>query len=192
MMQNWGKSLAEVLKSEGLFSDDPCDLGNRLPDGRPGCTNLGITQRAWELYTGRVVTHDEMRAITVPMAGTFYRTKYWYPIKGDALPTGVDYLTFDLAVNGGPARAAMTLQQALGITADGVIGMQTTNTASLADPVELVKKFSDVKRAFYKSLNNPTYERGWLNRTDATEATALAMLEAGATATSPQDHPSSE
>ena len=192
MISNWDNAFAAVMKSEGSFSDDPRDPGNHLPDGRPGCTNLGVTQKAWERYVGRQVTHDDMRALNLAIVQPFYKTQYWNAVQGDTLPRGVDYLCFDLAVNGGPARAAKTLQQALGVTADGVIGMQTTNTASLADPVELVKKFSDVKRAFYKSLNNPTYERGWLNRSDTTEALALAMLEAGATATSPQDHPSSE
>ena len=182
MMINWGKSLAELLKTEGGFQDDPLDPGNHLPDGRPGCTNLGVTQRAWELYVGRQVTHDEMRALNPAMVGPFYRIKYWNPVKGDALPTGVDYLTFDLAVNGGPARAAMTLQQALGINADGVIGSQTTNTASLADPADTIKKFTDVKCAFYKSLNNPRFETGWVNRAKQVEAFALSMLAADAAA----------
>ena len=172
MISNWDNSFAAVMKSEGCFSDDPRDPGNHLPDGRPGCTNLGVTQRAWERYVGRQVTHDEMRALNLAIVQPFYKTQYWNAVQGDKLPRGVDYLCFDLAVNGGPARAAMTLQQALGITADGVIGMQTTNAAAFAPPSDVAQKFTDIKIAFYKSLANPTYERGWINR--ANEALALA------------------
>jgi len=172
MNSNWDNAFAAVVKSEGGFQDDPRDPGNRLVDGRAGATNLGVTQRAWESYVGRQVTHDEMRALNLAMVQPFYKIKYWNAVKGDTLPRGIDYLTFDLAVNGGPARAAMTLQQALGVTADGVIGPQTTNAAAFADAPALAQKFTDVKISFYKSLNNPVYERGWVNR--AREALAIA------------------
>ena len=41
------------------------------------------------------------------------------------MPLGVDYIYFDMAVNAGPARAAILLQRALGVTADGRIGPVT-------------------------------------------------------------------
>ena len=176
MISNWDNAFAAVMKSEGGFTDDPRDPGNHLPDGRPGCTNLGVTQRAWELYVGRQVTRDEMRALNLEMVSPFYKIKYWNPVKGDQLPRGIDYLCFDLSVNAGPARAAFTLQQALGITADGVIGPQTVNTAAFADAPALAQKFTDVKIAFYKSLKNPTYERGWINRANEALATAQRMM----------------
>jgi lysozyme family protein len=113
-----------------------------------------------------------MRVLNLAIVQPFYKTQYWNPVQGDKLPRGVDYLCFDLAVNGGPARAAMTLQQALGVTADGVIGPQTTNAAAFADARALAQKFTDIKIAFYKSLNSPVYERGWVNR--AHEALAIA------------------
>ena len=172
MNSNWDNAFAAVVKSEGGFQDDPRDPGNRLVDGRAGATNLGVTQRAWESYVGRQVTHDEMRALNLAMVQPFYKMKYWNAVKGDTLPRGIDYLTFDLAVNAGSARAAKTLQQALGIMADGIIGPHTTNAAAFADAPALAQKFTDVKISFYKSLNSPVYERGWVNR--ANEALAIA------------------
>ena len=164
------------MRSEAGFTDDPRDPGNKLPDGRPGCTNLGVTQRAWELYVGRQVTHEEMRALTPALVQPFYKTRYWNAVKGDQLPRGIDYLAYDLAVNAGPARAAFVLQQALGITADGVIGPQTTNAASLSDHTAVAQKFTDRKIDFYKSLNNPTFERGWINRAHEALTTARRMM----------------
>ena len=176
MKDTWGKAFTEVIKSEGGFTDDTRDPGNRLPDGRAGCTMLGVTQRNWERYVGRQVTHDEMRALTPANVAPFYKTQYWNAVKGDDLPTGIDFLCFDLAVNGGPARAAMTLQQALGVYADGAIGPVTLNAANLSDLPALIDKFTQRKIDFYKSLNNPTYERGWINRAEAARKFALTML----------------
>ena len=176
MISNFDASLNEVLKSEGGFQDDPRDPGNKLPDGRTGCTNLGITQRSWEMYVGRQVTHDEMRAITPAMAGDFYKTKYWNAVKGDLLPAGVDYLCFDLAVNGGPGRAIMTLQGALGVNADGGLGPVTMAAVRAADPGYLIDTFTDAKVRFYRSLNNPAFESGWINRAQHAHEVAHSML----------------
>lgn len=175
MNENYTFSLSEVLKSEGGYQEDPRDPGNRLPDGRMGCTNLGITQRAWEGYVGRQVTHDDMKALTPMMAAPFYKIKYWNPVKGDLLPSGVDYLCFDLAVNAGPGRAVMTLQTALGVNADGGLGPITLEAVRKADRAQLINGFTDAKIAFYKSLKNPTFEQGWINRANHVKAVALAM-----------------
>lgn len=52
MQNNFEKSLALVLKSEGGFTTDVRDNGNKLPDGRAGSTNLGVTQANWEAFVG--------------------------------------------------------------------------------------------------------------------------------------------
>ena len=176
MNSNWPRAFAEVMKSEGGFTDDSRDKGNRLPDGRPGCTNLGVTQRAWEKYVGRQVTHDEMKALNLSMVQPFYKINYWDAVKGDQLPLGVDYLCFDLAVNAGPGRAVMTLQGSLGISSDGSIGPMTLAAVKSADPGYLIDNFTDAKVRFYKSLNNPTFEQGWINRAHHSQEVAHSML----------------
>ena len=179
MKDNWGKAFTEVIKSEGGFTDDTRDPGNRLPDGRVGSTMLGVTQRNWERYVGRQVTHDEMKALTPTIVQPFYKIQYWDAVKGDQLPRGIDYLCYDLAVTSGPVRAGVVLQQALGVNADGIIGRQTLNAAALADKAQLAQKFTDQKIAFYKSLNNPVYEKGWINRANEALTIAQRMMAAG-------------
>lgn len=40
----------------------------------------------------------------VDEAKSIYRSKYWNAMRGDELPTGVDYCVFDYAVNSGTGR----------------------------------------------------------------------------------------
>ena len=175
MQENWIPSFNTVMASESGFQNDPRDPGNALPDGRQGCTMLGVTQKNWEHYVGRKVTQDDMRALTKDMVRPFYKINYWNAVHGDSLPTGVDYLCFDIAVNAGPVRAAKLLQTALGIEADGIIGQQTMNNVALADKGALIDKFTAVKTDWYRSLNNPTFEKGWLARSDHAATVAHGM-----------------
>jgi len=165
---NWNASLAAVLKSEGGNDDDPQDHGGR--------TSRGITQReydAWRREKGRPVL-DVWQAPQSDIEA-IYQEEYWNPY-GNLLPAGVDYLYFDLAVNAGPYRAAVLLQQALGITADGRIGPVTRRAIATADPRLLIEKFTTMKARWYRSLHQPRFTKGWLNRTAQVRVTALSMI----------------
>jgi lysozyme family protein len=176
MINNFEQALASVLKSEAGFQSDPHDDGNKLPDGRAGCTNLGVTQAAWETYVGHPVTWNDMKALTSEKIAPFYKRKYWDVVHGDELPTGVDYMAFDLAVNTGPGRAVKLLQEAIGVTPDGVLGPLSLLAIHNIPAKQMIERFTDTKEKYYKSLNNPTYEHGWLNRVASVEVSALKMV----------------
>jgi hypothetical protein len=93
MRENWDDCFEMVLKHEGGYVNDPRDPGGR--------TNLGVTQRAWEAYWNRKSSEEEMRKLTPGIVKPFYKAMYWDKIRGDDLPSGVDYAAFDLAVNSG-------------------------------------------------------------------------------------------
>lgn len=167
-VQNFKTSLAAVLRSEGGNDDDPADHGGR--------TSRGITQReydAWRREQG-LATRDVWTADQSEIE-RIYHDEYWEP-QCDNLPSGIDYLYFDMAVNAGPHRAAILLQRALGVTADGRIGPITRAAIANADPRQLVAAYSQAKRAFYLGLHQPRFTKGWLNRTATVEKTANAML----------------
>jgi len=167
MKENWPFAFQQMIKHEGGFTDDPRDLGNRLPDGRPGSTNLGVTQRAWEAYIGRQVTHEEMKALTPDQVNPFYKAKYWDAVRADDLPDGVDYVVFDMAVNSGPYRAGITLQQAVGVFQDGAIGPKTIAAAQAIDPEKLVEDFCVRRLEFMQSLPSwADFGKGWSRRVD--------------------------
>jgi len=176
MIDNWNKSFELMLKSEGGFSDDPRDNGNKLPDGRPGSTMLGVTQYNWEHWTGHQVTHAQMKKLTPADVKPFYKKKFWDACRCNDMPKGIDYLVFDFAVNAGVGRGAKTLQSAVGATPDGAIGPLTLAAVSKFNSTELVNKFTDEKVAWYKSLKNPKYEQGWLNRAEIVRQRALKIV----------------
>ncbi len=113
-----------------------------------------------------------------------YKTQYWSPWC-DQLPTGVDYLYFDMAVNMGPVEGAKLLQRGLDVNDDGHIGMVTLGAVKSANPIRLISDISDRKRAFYQSLRTYKYfSKGWMARTARVEVIALKMAanESGVTA----------
>ena len=177
MINNWEKSFAEVLKSEGGYVNDPHDHG--------GETNLGVTKAAWAEYMGRPIADGEMRALTPDIVKPFYKIRYWDKCKCDSLPTGVDYMVFDLAVNGGVGRGAKMLQTVVGVNANGAIGPATL--AALAalkdDPKVLIGKMSQYKESFYKAIvaakpDQEKFLKGWLNRIQSVQKTAEQMATA--------------
>ena len=177
MIGNWKQAFEQMLASEGGFTDDERDNGNKLPDGRKGSTMLGVTQFNWENHIGHQVTHDQMRKLTPADVEPLYKKKYWDAVRADELPSGIDYLVFDMGVNAGPGRAIKLLQSAVGVPADGGLGPISMKAVLAADPVELIDKFSAEKEAFYRSLKDfQVYGKGWLNRVAAVKVKANAML----------------
>jgi len=177
MKHNWQQAFEQMLASEGGFTDDERDNGNKLPDGRKGSTMLGVTQFNWEQHVGHQVTHDDMRKLTAADVEPLYKKKYWDVVRADELPSGIDYLVFDMGVNAGPGRSIKIMQTALGVTPDGGFGPMTMAAVQAADPVELIEKFSAEKEVFYRSLDSFTvYGTGWLNRVAAVKLKASSML----------------
>ena len=169
MQNNFERSLALVLQHEGGYVNHPSDPG--------GKTNLGVTQRVWEEYVGHPVDEAEMRSLTKELVAPLYRKEYWNAICGDKLPCGADYLAFDFAVNAGAFRCVKTIQRALNITADGIIGHLTLKAIQDTNAEDFIEKFSDVKKSFYLGLANyPTFGKGWLNRVAEGKEAAKRMI----------------
>jgi lysozyme family protein len=177
MIENWNKSCDMVLAHEGGFTSDSRDKGNSLPDGRAGSTMLGCTQANWEAYVGHQVTWDDMKKLTKEDVKPLYKKNYWDAVKGDDLPSGVDYAAFDFAINAGPSASRKMIQLALGVTADGAFGPMTMAAIQKADAKELMQKFSDAKTTFYKGLGNfNVYGKGWLQRVADVQTVASKMI----------------
>jgi lysozyme family protein len=176
MKDNFEKSLELVLQSEGGFQTQSADSGNHLSDGRAGSTNLGVTQANWESFLGHPVTWNDMKALTPATVSPFYKKKYWDMVFGDELPTPIDFMMFDFAVNHGVGGCIKVMQGVVGVQMDGGMGPQTLNAIKAVPIDQLIQRFSDAKEAYYKSLNNPTYQAGWLNRVVKVENEALNMI----------------
>lgn len=163
-------SLAAVLKDEGGNDDDPADHGGR--------TSRGITQREYDAFRSlKGLPASDVWQATDDEIKTIYHDSYWEPWC-DKFPVGLDYLFFDMAVNAGPHRATVLLQRTLGVAEDGHIGPITMSRLMRTDPKGLIIDYTNVKRNFYKSLNQPRFLRGWLNRCNHVMSVAQAMLPA--------------
>jgi len=168
MKENWDACFAMVLKHEGGFVNHPKDPG--------GMTNLGVTRTNWELYLDRDVTEADMRALTPEMVKPFYKHNYWDRIRGDELPSGVDYAAYDLAVNSGTGRAAKYLQQIAGVTVDGVIGPRSLKAIQKCDAESAVDALCTMRLDFLKNLNTfNTFGKGWTIRVNDVKAKATEM-----------------
>jgi lysozyme family protein len=168
MKDNFEESLKMILHHEGLFSAHPSDPG--------GATMRGVTQAVWEDWVDGPVTEDEMRSLTVADVTPIYKKNYWDRVKGDHLPSGVDFAVFDLAVNGGTGRGAKMLQKVVGVTQDGGIGRQTLAAVSRMSPVDIIEQYAAEREAFYRRLKTfDTFGRGWLRRNEETRIAALKM-----------------
>jgi lysozyme family protein len=166
----FGAALAEVLKHEGGFVNHPRDPG--------GMTNLGVTKKTWEAWTGRPATEADMRALTPAKVTPLYRKNYWDKVCGDELHQALAMCVFDFAVNAGPSRAAKYLQTMLGIDRDGIVGPATVSAAqkfvATVGAGEAVRRYQQSRRNYYKQLGTfKTFGRGWLRRVDAVETAAL-------------------
>jgi lysozyme family protein len=168
MKENWEKSFALVLKSEGGYVNNPKDPG--------GMTNLGVTKRNWEVFLNRDVTEAEMRALTPDAVKPFYKAMYWDKIKGDELPSGVDYAAYDLAVNSGTGKAAKFLQEIAGVTADGAIGPKSLEAIKSCDPEQTIDALCDMRLDFLKRLSTfETFGKGWSIRVADVKGKATDM-----------------
>jgi lysozyme family protein len=168
--QNFEASLAHVLKHEGGWADHPADPG--------GATMKGVTLKTYSDWLGRQATKEELRNIPTEHLRTIYKARFWDAVRGDELPSGVDYVVFDMAVNSGPGRAAKMLQAAVGATPDGAIGPKTLAAVNAQDPATLIATFQRNRQHFLEALPTfGTFGKGWTRR--VTEAGEIGLKAVG-------------
>lgn len=186
MDANFDACFAETELWEGWheFSNNPHDPG--------GATYSGVTQRAYDGYRNlKKLPIQSVRRMADDECKDIYRTQYWAAARGADLPAGLDLCQYDEAVNSGPLEAAKLLQQALGVNADGMIGLETMNALHNAvlggNGVALIKRVCAARLSFWHRLKTWVYFGvGWNRRDVGIEAKALEMyLDAQAAQSTP-------
>jgi len=169
MKSNFEECMARLLAHEGGYVWHAEDPG--------GETNLGVTRAVYEQYAGRQVMDGEMEGLTYDDVYPIYRENYWDRVRGDDLPSGVDWAVFDWGVNSGTSRAAKALQRIIGVEQDGGIGPMTLQAVASIEPVDIVDQMHYMREGFYRSLSTfDTFGRGWLRRNDETKEQALGLI----------------
>jgi lysozyme family protein len=156
MKGNFPIALKETLKWEGGYVNDPLDPG--------GATNQGITQSTYNFWRrSRGMPIRNISDIAPNERDEIYKSRYWDEIDGDSLPSGVDMLAFDIAVNSGVGKARQWLGQAPKSTTDKILFLDNK------------------RRGFWKSL--PIFKRfgaGWTNRENEIISVAMNLVHENA------------
>lgn len=143
---NW---LDKVIQLEGGYVNHPNDRG--------GETKYGIAKKFYP--------NEDIKNLTKERAKEIYMEDYVKPCKADLLPPALQYAHFDTAANMGVHGAAIVLQEAAGVNADGVIGPKT-----LAASSKLSLERYLLFRAFrYMDIigsnhSQAKFSKGWANR----------------------------
>jgi lysozyme family protein len=146
---NFDQSFERLIGHEGSYVNDPRDPG--------GETRYGISRRS---YPGEVI-----RTMTLERAKEIYLRDFWGPAGCDAVPDGVKFDLFDMAVNSGVTQAVRTLQRAVGVDDDGKLGPITLQAVASMPPLRFVARFNGYRLQFMSTLATwPAFGRGWANR----------------------------
>jgi lysozyme family protein len=146
---DFSEAVKIILEHEGGFVDHPSDPG--------GATKFGISQKAYP--------HLDIHSLTKDEAEEIYHKDYWLSLGIGRLPASIRLLVFDCAVNQGGTRAAMYLQRAIGVEADGVIGDLTLKAID-GIPADFI--FDSIARqrlqSYVKHPKWSVFGAGWAKR----------------------------
>ncbi|MGB8698251.1 MAG: glycosyl hydrolase 108 family protein [Thermosynechococcaceae cyanobacterium] len=158
----FAKALEFTLPAEGGQVDNPVDPGGR--------TNKGIIQSVYNHYRSQKgLPNKDVFDISDAEVGEIYFTMYWKPAQCDVMTLPLAVVHFDTAVNFGVRGSIQFLQEALGLSADGIFGPQTQGHLQSNNNKATAKKMV-VGRIAYRHqrvAENPSQEiflQGWLNR----------------------------
>lgn len=160
-MDNFARCFAFTLGAEGGYSNNPADPGNwtggAVGNGELRGTKFGVSASAYPQL--------DIANLTEQQAEDIYRRDYWTPLQGDSLPLPIALVAFDAAVNAGPKRAVFWLQQAAGISADGVLGSETLTALNAGDPIALAREALVRRLDFSTHLSSwASFGLGWSRR----------------------------
>lgn len=161
MKHNFDKAFELVVGHEGGFTRDRRDRGNwttgRIGQGELKGTKFGVSAMSYPDL--------DIKNLTVAQAKEIYRRDYWDRTLCDLLPSGIDYLVFDAAVNHGRKKSAQILQSAVGANPDGVIGPRTLDQVQRTDTDRAMTEFVVNRQLFYTAISTwKHYKKGWTRR----------------------------
>ncbi|MBR7436834.1 Predicted lysozyme (DUF847) [Klebsiella oxytoca] len=162
-------ALSFIRAREGDYVNDPTDKG--------GETKYGISDRRDGLADGKTDVDGDgkpdtrIKDLTEEQAGQIYFRDYWYPSYCSEWPDGISLFVFDSAVQHNPKKAIQLLQDAVGVTADGIIGPKTRTAVASADAEWLLTRCFLRRSRYYADIiksnaSQGKYLNGWFNRLD--------------------------
>ena len=153
--------LERILEHEGGFSISSLDPGN-WTGGVVGRGTLKGTK--WGIAANTYPDMD-IRNLTKQQAADIYIRDYLAPLKADTMAPSVVFQLLDYAINSGPARAVKSLQAAVHVTPDGVVGPVTVAAVHACSQTDLVMLLLAQRLDFMTDRKNwETAGKGWARR----------------------------
>jgi lysozyme family protein len=161
MTDNFDTFIRRILDHEGGYTNNPKDPGNwtggKVGQGRLLGTKFGIAANTYP--------NVDIPGLTIEKASAIYRRDYWIASGADRMPPAVGFQLLDGAINSGVKRSVQWLQQAVGVTADGVVGPRTIAAVGAMDPADVVLMMLAARLAFMADLTSwADFGRGWARR----------------------------
>jgi len=152
MSANFDLAFDRLIGNEGGYVNNPADPG--------GETNWGISKRSYPNLDIASLTRDDAKQI--------YLTDFWNKGNFEQLPFALGFQAFDIAVNSGIPEAVKLLQQAAGVTVDGIIGPQTLAALTTQSLPALLMTLAAERLDFWRHLPAwNTFGAGWTGRSAA-------------------------
>jgi lysozyme family protein len=172
-------AIAFVLGKEGGYVNDPTDRG--------GETKFGISDKRDGIADGMTDVDGDgkpdtrIKELTLEQSGQIYFRDYWYPSYCPNWPDGISLIVFDAAVQHGVKKAISLLQDAAGVTADGIVGAKTRAAVLSADPEWLLTRYLLRRARYYAEImkansSQAKYLNGWFNRLDSVANAAWEVV----------------
>lgn len=170
-------ALNHVLVSEGVIKGKKGNVDH--PDDEGGRTGGGILQTEYDRWLkkhGKAPT--DVWDMPEAHRSAIYHENYWEPMKCEAMPLPIAYMTFDSAVLHGVNFTPKAAQEAIGVRADGIIGKVTLAAAKAQEPLRVWERFRAVRWKRMQSRPSfPTFGPGWKKRLNDVESNVRAMVK---------------
>lgn len=176
-------ALIETFGNEGGRQCEKSDPGNRYPDGRWGCTDFGLSPRAYP---------NKPERADIEYVARIYERDFWKPLHLDKVKSQiVANAVFDAAINqGGPTwqkKLVEGLQECINLAStsqtdvvavDGKFGPRTVEMMNKVDQVDLYVNIIGLQYERYRQVvkKNPrmkVWYRGWMHRVARTVTKAV-------------------
>lgn len=158
MVEKW---LDRIIGHEGGFTDDPADRGNWtsgiIGKGKLKGTKYGISAMSYP--------EMDIQKLTKRDAAIIYKRDYLDRIGAQNFRPAIAFQLLDAAVNSGVRRALLLLQQAIGVSPDGIIGPVTRARLIAMDEADVIMRFLAERLDFIVQIKTyPIYGKGWTAR----------------------------
>jgi len=158
-----------IQKYEGGYGWDAGDPGGPT---KYGITCYDLAEHRGQQMLSMTAWAPQVQKMTLSEAEDIYAKKYAAAIRFDDLPSGVDCVVLDYAVNSGIGRAVLVLQTMFHRTGEprSTLSLQLLKDIRSVPPDVLIDQLCDERLGFMKRIRKgtawKTFGRGWQARVD--------------------------